>query len=187
MAKPNLFEPTMRQAFFAKATQSKGINMIISKLSPLLVSPKALLEVTKHLDVAPRRKSLRTVSTRNYVVQDELEKARRAWTKFDSSRRRCAIYPYLSEVFATVRRWKQQDCVDTKIHQALKSTGHRNAIRKHEPFSVAIFCSSDPRKVDAKTRSKWSRALRFTEQFKPEAVSLAKFIQSRGGINELLQ
>jgi hypothetical protein len=161
--------------------------MIIAKQPPSLESPKALLQVTRHLGIAPQHKILRTVSTRNFIGQDELDKARLAWTKFESSRRRCAIYPYLSEVFAAVRRWKQQNCVDTKVHQALKSTGHRNAIRKHEPFSVAIFCSSDPRKVDAKTRSKWSRALRFTEQFKPEAVSVAKFIQSRGGINELLQ
>jgi hypothetical protein len=161
--------------------------MIIAKQPPLLESSKALLQVTKHLGSPPPRKILRTVSTRNFVVQDELDKARRAWKEYQSTRRRDAIYDYLSEAFTIVRRWKQQDMVKTKVHQALKAARHRITIRNREPFGVVVFCSSDPRKVNAKTRSKWSRALRFTEQFKPEAVSLAKFIQSRGGINELLQ
>jgi hypothetical protein len=133
----------MRQAFFAKATQSKGINMIIPKQPPLLVSPKALLQVTKHLDIAPRRKILRTVSTRNSVAQDELDKARRAWKEYQSTRRRDAIYDYLSEVFITVRLWKQQDDFKTKVHQALKATGRRITIRNGEPFGVVIFCTSN--------------------------------------------
>src|ERR1700730_1135728 len=100
--------------FLPKPPKSKRINMIIPKQSPLLVSPKALLQVTKHLGIAPRHKILRTVSTRNYVVQDELDKARRAWKQYQSTRRRDAIYDYLSEVFTTVGRWKQQDNVKTK-------------------------------------------------------------------------
>jgi hypothetical protein len=163
MAKPNLFEPTMRQAFFAKATQSKGINMIIAKQSPLLQSPKALLQVTKHLDIAPQRKILRTISTRNFVVQDELDKARRAWQQYQSTRRRDAIYDYLSEVFTTVRLWKQQDNVETKVHQVLRAIGNCTGIRNQDPYAIVLLCSSDPRTVDTKTRSKWSRALRYAE------------------------
>jgi len=155
--------------------------MIIAKQSPLLQSPKALLQVTKHLDIAPQRKILRTISTRNFVVQDELDKARRAWQQYQSTRRRDAIYDYLSEVFTTVRLWKQQDNVETKVHQALKAARHRITIRNREPFGVVVFCTSD---ADTKTRSKWSRALRYAEQFKPEAESLAKFIKRMGGINE---
>jgi hypothetical protein len=187
LAKPNFFTPTIWQAFFAKATQSKGINMIIAKQSPLVVSPKALLQVTRHLDTAPQRKILRTVSTRNFVVQDELDKARRAFDEFQSSRRRTAIYKYLSEVFAVVRRWKEQDCVKIRVRQALRAKGNRKAIRNQEPFAIAIFCTSDFRAVDAKTRSKWSRVLRVVdEQFNPESESLTCFIKSRGGINNVL-
>lgn len=158
--------------------------MIIPKQSPLLESPKSLLKVTKLLDIPPRRKILRTVSTRNFVVQDELEKARRAWKEYQSTRRRDAIYDYLSEVFTTVRRWKGQDKVKTKAHQALRVIGNCTGIRNHEPYAVVILCSSDPRKVDTKTRSKWSRALRYAEQFKPEAESLTNFVKSRNGIND---
>jgi len=158
--------------------------MIIAKLSPLLVSPKALLEVTKHLDVAPRRKILRTVSTRNYVVQDELDKARRAWKEYQSTRRRDAIYDYLLEVFTTVRLWKQQNNVKTKVHQVLRAIGNCAGIRNQDPYAIVILCSSDSCTVDIKTRSKWSRVLRYAERSMPDAESLAKFIKSRGGINE---
>ena len=32
---------------------------------------------------------------------------------------------------------------------------------KPEPFGIVIFCTSDPEVADAKTRSKWSRVLRY--------------------------
>jgi hypothetical protein len=57
-------------------------------------------------------------------------------------------------------------------------------IRNLEPFPVVILVSSDPRKVDAKTRSKWSRLLRYADQFKPDTERLADFVKSQGGINE---
>jgi hypothetical protein len=181
LAKPNLFEPTMRQAFFVKATQSNRINMIIAKQSHPLESPQALLRVTKHLDIPPRRKILRTLSTGSFAVQDELDKAKAAFNEYRSTRRRDAIYDYLSEVFTTVRRWKQQDNVKTKVHQALKATGHRTTIRNREPFSVIVFCTSN---ADIKTRSKWARALRFAERSMLDAENLCKFIKRLGGINE---
>ena len=123
-----------------------------------LFDPQVLLEVSTILNSPPPPKILGPISTRNFVVQDELDKARKAWDKYQSTRRRNAIYDYLSEVFTTVRRWKKQDSINTKVDQALKATGHRNTTRHREPFGIVIFCTSD---ADTKTRSKWSRALRF--------------------------
>jgi hypothetical protein len=40
--------------------------------------------------------------------------------------------------------------------------------------------------ADAKTRSKWSRVLRFARSVKPANQSLTDFIKSNGGLNELL-
>ena len=51
------------------------------------------------------------------------------------------------------------------------------------PFSIVIFCSADPKVVDAKTRSKWSRVLRFARKRKPATERLTEFIKSYGGIN----
>ncbi len=61
--------------------------MIIAKQLPSVESPHRLLQVTKHLGIPPQRKILRT-STRNFVVQDELDKARRAWKEYQSTQRR---------------------------------------------------------------------------------------------------
>jgi hypothetical protein len=48
-----------------------------------------------------------------------------------------------------------------------------------EPFAAIIRCTSDPGKVDKRTRSKWSRVLRYAAH-----EPLAAFIQRKGGINE---
>ena len=47
-----------------------------------------------------------------------------------------------------------------------------------------IFCTADPKTVDGKTRSKWSRVLRYAARTKPEGQHLIDFIKSHGGINE---
>ena len=117
------------------------------------------------------------------TVEDDLTEARAAWKEFQSTRKRDAVYEYLTTTFQIVARWKEQHRSKAKSHQALKATDHRTTIRSLEPFAVVILCTSDPRIVDVKTRSKWSRALRYAEQFKPEAESLTNFIKSRG-INE---
>jgi hypothetical protein len=55
---------------------------------------------------------------------------------------------------------------------------------KSEPFAIVIFCTSDPEIVDAKTRSKWSRVLKYAAQLKPKGQRLRDFIRSNGGLNE---
>jgi hypothetical protein len=65
---------------------------------------------------------------------------------------------------------------------ALKLQGPTTSMRV-EPFAVVIRCTSDPDKVDGKTRSKWSRALRVAEAFKGRDASIQAFIKGQGGIN----
>ena len=78
-----------------------------------------------------------------------------------------------------VRRWRKENRAKASSHQALRATGQANTDSKPEPFAVVIFCTSDPRIVDAKTRSKWSRALRYAERFKPDTQSLARIYQDQ--------
>ena len=118
------------------------------------------------------------------AVDDELAAARSAWSKYQSTRQRDAVYLYLTAVFEIVGRWKKQHRAKARSQQALAATKEPGAIRTREPFAVVIFCTSDPFKADAKTRSKWSRALRYAEQFKPDTQGLAQFIKRKGGINE---
>jgi hypothetical protein len=48
-----------------------------------------------------------------------------------------------------------------------------------EPFAAIILCASDPEKVDKRTRSKWSRVLRYAIEYKPSCEPLAAFIQGK--------
>ena len=118
------------------------------------------------------------------TVEDDLAEARTAWRQCQSTRKRDAVYHYLRAVFEIVARWKEHDYAKSRSQQALRVTGQPHKIRTDEPFTVVIFCTSDPRKLDLKTRSKWSRTLRYAERSKAEAKSLRQFIKSKGGINE---
>jgi hypothetical protein len=64
--------------------------MINAKQFPLLPSPKALLQVTRHPSTPPQRKILRTISSTRSIAQDELDKARKAFKEYRSTRELCA-------------------------------------------------------------------------------------------------
>jgi hypothetical protein len=134
--------------------------------------------------IAPDRKLRTIVGPTSSAVGDDLAQARIAWKSYQSTRRRDAIYDYLRAVFKIVRRWRKEHRAKASSHQALRAAGRANRIRNVEPFAVVILVSSDPRKVEAKTRSKWSRVLRYADQFKPGTERLADFVKSQGGINE---
>jgi hypothetical protein len=55
--------------------------------------------------------------------------------------------------------------------------------RSFDPFAILIFCTADPKVADAKTRSKWSRALRYARISKPADQPLTGFIKANNGIN----
>jgi hypothetical protein len=52
-----------------------------------------------------------------------------------------------------------------------------------DPFAAIIRCTADPAKADKRTRSKWSRVLRYAAVYKPGSEALGQFIQRKGGIN----
>jgi hypothetical protein len=45
-----------------------------------------------------------------------------------------------------------------------------------EPFAAIIRCTADPAKVDKRTRSKWSRMLRYALGYKSHSEPLDQFI-----------
>ena len=132
--------------------------------------------------IAPERK-IQVVGTSHSTVSDELAQARTAWAEYQSTRKRDAVYHYLWEVFKIVRRWRKEHRAKASSHQALVATNQRRAIRIDEPFATVIFCTSEPEILDAKTRSKWSRALRYAQKTKRGDQRLREFIKSNGGIN----
>jgi hypothetical protein len=55
---------------------------------------------------------------------------------------------------------------------------------REDPFAAIIRCTADPAKADKRTRSKWSRVMRFAAAHKPDSEPLDQFIRRKGGINE---
>jgi hypothetical protein len=97
-------------------------------------------------------------------------------TAFQASRDRNAIYQYLTAVFELVLWWAKEDKAVERAHRALHLRGH-NSVREPEPLAAVILCTSDPDKVDDRTRSKWSRALRYANEFKDPDEPLADFVK----------
>jgi hypothetical protein len=117
-------------------------------------------------------------------VEDDLAQAKIAWKRYRATRERDAVYDYLGAVFKVVRRWRKEHRAKASSHQALKLAGRTNRVRNVEPFAIVILCTSDPHKLDPKTRSKLSRVLRYADKFKPGTERLADFVKRQGGINE---
>jgi hypothetical protein len=105
------------------------------------------------------------------------------WEAVQASRDRSAIYGYLSAVFEIVMVWVKEGKAGNRARRALHLRRHQT-VGKPEPFAAVILCTSDPDKVDDRTRSKWSRVLRYAAEFKRWEESLAAFIKRKGGINK---
>ena len=103
--------------------------------------------------------------------------------QFKPAANRDAIYHYLTAVFELVSWWAQEGKAVKRAYRALHLRGH-NSVREPEPFAAVIFCTADRDKVDDRTRSKWSRALRFAVKCKELDEPLPDFIKRKGGINE---
>ncbi len=112
----------------------------------------------------------------------ELDQIRKAWRKYQATNSRNAVYIYLTRVFAVVTRWQRLDCALQNARTALRLQADAPQM-KPEPFAIVIFCTSNS-KLDAKTRSKWSRVLRYAARAKPAGQRVTGFIKSSGGINE---
>jgi hypothetical protein len=122
----------------------------------------------------------------HYTTQalcEDLRRVRNAWDDCQAKRDRDAIYSYLTAVFDLVAWWAAEDRAVSRGRWALKLQGV-DPTNADEPFAAIILCTSDPSKVDKRTRSKWSRVLRYAMEYKPSSEPLAAFIRRKGGINK---
>ena len=104
------------------------------------------------------------------------------WATVQASRDRDAIYRYLAAVFEIVMVWAKEGKAVKRAYRALHLRGYKS-IREPEPFAAVILCTADRDKVDDRTRSKWSRVLRFAVKYKDPDEPLPDFVVRRGGIN----
>jgi hypothetical protein len=117
------------------------------------------------------------------ALRADLLRVRLAWEDCQASRDRNAIYGYLSAVFDLVVWWAAEDRAISRARWALQLQ-RLDLPTTDEPFAAIILCTADRQKVDKRTRSKWSRVLRYAMAYKPVAEPLAAFIQRKGGINK---
>jgi hypothetical protein len=125
-------------------------------------------------------KSDRTLADLDRVV---LANVKKQWVDFQSSRNRDAIYRYLHIVFMQVNWWAQNPLEQIEALRAVRQQSPKLMLPE-DPFASVIACTADPKKVDDKTRSKWSRVLRYAAKYKPDKELLRDFLQRKGGINK---
>jgi hypothetical protein len=117
------------------------------------------------------------------ALERDLERVHDAWDDCQADRRRDAIYGYLKAVYDLVGWWSAERAEVNRARQALRSRGLLPCARE-DAYAAIIRCTADPRRVEKRTRSKWSRVLRFVQMRKDETEPLASFVKRKGGINE---
>ncbi len=172
-------------------------NSIVKPIDPIasagLISngpPKPTHRALPEKTVAPSNRYLslkkpisRPTPSWSADIDIELAEITRAWRIYRTTNGRDAVYIFLSRVFAVVTRWQRLNCAVKNSRAVLRRQLDAPQM-KPEPFGIVIYCTSDPEIVDAKTRSKWSRVLRYARKTKPGNQRLTDFIKSKGGLNE---
>jgi len=124
-----------------------------------------------------------TVPFSTEAMKASLLRLQNEWETVQSSRDREAIYRYLTAVFELVSWWAQEGRAVNRAYRALHLRGY-SSVRQPEAFAAIIRCTADRAKVDDRTRSKWSRVLRYAAEYKDLDEPLQDFIKRKGGINK---
>jgi hypothetical protein len=135
--------------------------------------------VCSTLGMGGRRPTNHVAKWNDHSMAPDLSRVRSAFAVFKSSRNRDAIYPFLQNVYELVKSWEEQGTCRRRVRRILASRGLRGGSR--EPYAAVILATAD---VDAKTRSKWSRALRYVAKFNRDDEYFRGFMKRRGGIND---
>jgi hypothetical protein len=124
-----------------------------------------------------------SLSNAKEALERDVERVRNAWDDSQADRRRDAIYGYLKAVYDLVSWWSAEGCGVHRARQALRSRGLVPWPRE-DVYAAIIRCTADPARADKRTRSKWSRVLRYVRMEKDEKEGLAEFVKRKGGIND---
>jgi hypothetical protein len=116
------------------------------------------------------------------ALRQDLQRIRTLWDQSQANRRRDAIYSYLGAVYAVVRWWAAEARENDRSRRALRLL-QLEASDREDPFAAIIRCTADPSKADKRTRSKWSRVMRYAAAYKLDSEPLEQFVKRKGGIN----
>jgi hypothetical protein len=123
-----------------------------------------------------------TIPYSSAAMRQDLERLRGIWDHCQASRDRNTIYAYLTAVYRLVAWWTVEGRETDRARRALRLQRLEVSDRE-DPFAAVIRCTADPAKADKRTRSKWSRVMRYATAYKPNAEALDQFIRRKGGIN----
>jgi hypothetical protein len=131
----------------------------------------------------PSPEPKRTIPYSSEAMRQDLDRVRDAWEECQSTRDRDAIYGYLSAVYRLVAVWAAEGRETDRARRAL-CLQRMDVSEREDAFAAVIRCTADPAKADKRTRSNWSRVMRYAAVYKPDSEPLGQFIQRKGGINE---
>jgi hypothetical protein len=89
-----------------------------------------------------------------------------------------AIYGYLTAVYGLVAVWAAEGRETDQARRAL-CLQRLEASDREDPFAAVVRCTADPAKADKRTRSKWSRVMRYAAMYKPDSEPLSQFIRRK--------
>ena len=107
------------------------------------------------------------------VITDLIKLERKCF----ASRSRFAFYEYLAAVFELYVQLRRRDEAKLSARRIAKLFGLRNHKRSH-PIRVILDATST---TDDKTRSRWSRALRYAWRERKTWTDLGSFLRDNGG------
>jgi hypothetical protein len=123
----------------------------------------------------------RSVNKPKKSLRQRLADVCSVWDDFQENRSRDAVYGYLRAVFSIVKRYSGKRRTKRLMRRAYKFAG-LPIDPTADPFAVVIRCTCE-HKLDNKTISKWSRALRYVARVKKPRHPLTTFMKDAGGIN----
>ena len=88
---------------------------------------------------------------------------------------------YLNAAYGLIAVWAAENGEIDRARRALRLQRLKVSDRE-DAFAAIIQCTADPGKVDRRTRSKWSRIIRYAAVYKPDSEALNMFIRRKGGI-----
>ncbi len=118
----------------------------------------------------------------NEAMRQDLQRVRNAWLDCHANRDRNAIYAYLTAVYGLVAWWAEEGREIERARRAVR-LGRLKVSDREDPFAAIIRCTADPAKADKRTRSKWSRVLRYAAAYKTDSEALDQFVRRKGAIN----
>jgi hypothetical protein len=130
----------------------------------------------------PKPSPKEAVPYSNEAMRQDLQRVRNAWDDCQASRDRNAIYRYLTAVYGLMVWWTAEGREVNRARRALRLQ-RLEVTDREDPFASVIRATADPAKADKRTRSKWSRVMRYAAACRRDSEALDQFIWRKGGIN----